>query len=170
MKKHFLKYLIAFNFVILAMPFFQLCSNKSIIEDQAVQNLHNIKMHSKACQTEKERADEIVKQQQELTSNGYQLFYNVISKSSFQFEDLSGIPFILCPLLTLALFIFSFTKKQKSIILLSLLMFLGSISELIIFLLIFDDVLQVKYGAYLLVLNSGVIAFFSVLHKPQGRN
>jgi ABC-type maltose transport system permease subunit len=160
MKKHLLKYLIALNFLILAMPFFQTCSNDSIVLEQAEKNLHNKKMHSPSQQTQNERADEITKRQQELTSNGYQLFYNSNTKFSFEIEDFYGVPFLLVPLFTFALFLFSFTKRQKLIVLLSILQFLGSISELITLFHACDDIHQVKYGMYLFVINSGVIAFF----------
>ena len=132
MKKHILKYLIALNFLILAMPFFQTCSNDSIVIEEAEKNLHNKKMHTPSQTTEKDRADAIEKSQQESTINGYQLFYDSISKFNFSSEDISTISFLVAPLLNLILFLFCFAKKQKLIMVFSVLQLLSTISGLII--------------------------------------
>jgi hypothetical protein len=162
MKNHLLKYLIALNFLILAMPFFQTCSNDSIISDQIEKNLYNKEMRSSSQITIKDRADAIEKSQQESTSNGYLLFYNAITKFNLTLDGFFDIPFLIVPILNLLLFIFSFTKKQKLIMLLNALQFLGTISGLIILVLISDDILQVKYGMYLLVINSILIFYTSI--------
>ncbi len=73
------------------MPFFQTCSNDSIISEQIEKNLYNKEMRSSSQITIKDRADAIEKSQQEYTNNGYQLFYNGIIKFNFSSEDFSCV-------------------------------------------------------------------------------
>ena len=144
------------------MPFFQTCSNDSIVSEEIEKNLYNKEMPSSSQITMKDRADAIEKSQQEYTITGYQLFYNAIAKFNLTPDDFFNIPFLLVPVLNLLLFIFSFTKKQKLNILLSTLLLLGVSLGLITLLYLSDDILQVKYGMYLLAIDSTLIFYLSL--------
>ena len=144
------------------MPFFQTCSNDWIVSEQIEKNLYNKEMRSSSQITIKDRADAIEKSQQEYTITGYQILYNFVSKFNFTSEDFSSIPFLIIPILNLLLFIFSFTKKQKLNILLSALLLLGVSLGLITLLYLSDDILQVKYGMYLLAIDSTLIFYLSL--------
>ncbi|MES2762700.1 MAG: hypothetical protein V4677_10845 [Bacteroidota bacterium] len=160
MKKHLLKYLIALNFLILAMPFFQTCSDNDIIFEKAQENV--LKGNTKTLSIEA-REQMITASKENGTLNGYQLFYNAAETLQFEcFNDLLPIPSILIPVLNLALFIVSFRKNQKIISYLSLINLTCTILEFIALSSSSDDIYQIKYGMYLLLTNSVVILYISV--------
>ncbi len=159
------------SFLILAAPMYQACSDSTILSLNKKQ-IANPEMDNSSKDSLKLNSEEqsiydreLEKDKNKFTMNGYQIvkaFF--VQEGKFQLslpdDKISWALFLFIPftLFSLVLFIFFFFKQMEWISIVNL--FLVLISY---FLLLFwsDDYRQIKYGFYLLILNSFLIAIFS---------
>lgn len=177
-----LKKLTILSLIILALPFFQTCSDKNIMANDYLRNSprqelveattdsvnkREIDLKLKEFRyTSKELADKkreglskflIVKK--DMTNNGYQLGFLFIQtlevNNFFDSIDYGFLPFFLTIIITALLVYFAFKRKEKVILFLSALNLLLLMAHLIILYCssFLEDIEQIKFGYYLFIIN-----------------
>jgi hypothetical protein len=180
-----IKKLTILGLLLLVLPFFQTCSDKSLMENSYLKSSilaeevqpteletksGEISVESKnqkefhyTFQELKEKKQKTIKgflaQKNEMTHNGYELGYLFIKqiditdlKNTF---DFTLLPFFLTIIIGVLLVIFSFAKKWKIIIILTILNLLLLVVHLIVAYKSksLEDIEQIKFGYYLFILN-----------------
>lgn len=175
-----LKTLSIISLFILLLPFFQTCSDKNILENPLLKNSplteeKNIVSKSELYEKEyiltfeeltqkkKKAIADFVQLKKDLTLNGYQMgkiFIQDISTPQWAL-----LPFAISILLNFLLVFYSFKKKPKIILILSVVTLILLIIPLVFLYLakLFEDIEQLKIGYYLLVFNLLMISFQSYL-------
>ena len=182
-----LKKLTIVSLVILALPFFQTCSDKEIMNNGYLKNspLSEV-VHAPAesidgkqiyseikeyqytskelAEKKRETVDKFLALKNDLTSSGYELgflFIKLLNRNDFfNSIEFSFLPFFLTQIITVLLIYFSFKRKAKVILILSVLNILFLLADLIMmygsdFL---EDIDQIKFGYYLFVINLSLIS------------
>ena len=173
-----LKKLSLISLLILFLPFFQTCSDKNISENtllknsplwEQVKNNPKIEISGKEYNLtfeeltlkKKKAITDFTKLKKELTLNGYQIGKTFL-------EDIETpqwllMPFSISIVINIFLVFYSFTKKPKITLILSLLNIFLLIIPLIMlyFGKIFEDIEQLKIGYYLLMFNMILMVFES---------
>jgi hypothetical protein len=165
-----LKKLTILSLIILALPFFQTCSDKNIMENSFLKNspleeelieptetkIVNGKeieisqekeykyTFKELTEKKKETIRKFISLKKELTSNGYQLAFQFViqiqSKDIINTIDYKSLPFFLTLIITCLLIYFSFKREPKIILILSISNFIILITH--IFLLYLSDYLE----------------------------
>lgn len=188
MNYNMLKKLTIISLFILALPFFQTCSDKSIMSNSFLKNSPLLEpartvtdsVNGKEIDysnekeynyTSKELADKkretvnkflIVKN--DMTYNGYQLGFLFIvgldSHDFFNSIDYGFLPFFLTLIITVLLIYFAFKSEAKTVLILSIVNVLFLILQLIIcyYSDLLEDSNQIKFGYYLFTINLVLIA------------
>ena len=180
-----IKQLTILGLLILLLPFFQTCSDKSLMENSFLKNSilaeevqptefetktgeiseesKNLKEFHYTFQELKEKKQKTIKgflaQKNEMTNNGYELGFLFIRQ--IEIKDLKNtfdftlLPFFLSIIIAILLVIFSFLKKWKIIIILTIVNLLLLVTHLIIAYISksLEDIEQIKFGYYLFTLN-----------------
>lgn len=193
MNKHnIIRFLAGLSFLIFFCPFFQMCSDDSILikryeEAQAIEETPN-SIALEEITTEKSKTivvqspEERIRKEQELlenrkiyTLNGYELAFlsfnkidelalDVVFDSGFLFLSLYTFTFVLM----LIIFISALRKRMKVIYWFSItILFLIMLSMLIfVFDPLFEEISQIKFGYYLFIINTLALIIFSRKFKP----
>lgn len=182
-----LKSLIAFSFLIFAMPFLQTCSDKAILKHLCIQaeeanTLFETKVNkigkietTKTSTSSKKRKEEcqncLDNARKENTFNLYQL--GLGNYNEFELSDLADktfyifLSFTITIFLTLSMLILSFKRKFKQIIIICLINIILLISATFSLSMIgvIENLNQIKYGYYLFLINSTLIIMQSRKEK-----
>jgi hypothetical protein len=165
-----LKKLTILSLIILALPFFQTCSDKNIMENSFLKNspleeelieptetkIVNGKeieisqekeykyTFKELTEKKKETIRKFISLKKEMTSNGYQLAFQFViqiqPKDIINTIDYKSLPFFLTLIITCLLIYFSFKREPKIILILSISNFIILITH--IFLLYLSDYLE----------------------------
>ncbi|MEN9876832.1 MAG: hypothetical protein RLZZ529_1829 [Bacteroidota bacterium] len=165
-----LKKLTILSLIILALPFFQTCSDKNIMENSFLKNSPLQEELIKPTETKivngkeieisqekeykytfkeltekkKETIRKFISLKKEMTSNGYQLAFQFViqiqPKDIINTIDYKSLPFFLTLIITCLLIYFSFKREPKIILILSISNFIILITH--IFLLYLSDYLE----------------------------
>ena len=173
-----LKKLSLISLLILFLPFFQTCSDKNISENtllknsplwEQVKNNPKIEISGKEYNLtfeeltlkKKKAITDFIKLKKELTLNGYQIGKTFLE--DIETPQWLSMPFSISIIINIFLVFYSFTKKPKITLILSLLNIFLLIIPLIMlyFGKIFEDIEQLKIGYYLLMFNMILMVFES---------
>lgn len=192
-----LKKLSILSLIIFALPFFQTCSDKNIMENSFLKNspLAEVLIESTEIKTvngkeieipqekeyqytfkeltekKKETISKFISLKKELTCNGYQLAFQFVMqiqpKDIINTIDYISLPFFLTLIITCLLIYFSFKRKPKITLILSVSNFIILITHITLLYLsdYLEDIEQVKYGYYLLLINLVLIIIESFKEK-----
>lgn len=197
-----LKKLTILSLIILALPFFQTCSDQNIMENSYLKNspleedvlvtptetkIVNGKeivipqekeyhyTFKELTEKKKETIRKFVSLKKEMTSNGYQLAFQFViqieTKNVISTIDYTLLPFLLTVIITCLLIYFSFKRKPNIILILSVSNFIILIAHLTLLYLsdYLEDIEQIKFGYYLLLINLVLISIEAFKQKKNGR-
>lgn len=197
-----LKKLTILSLIILALPFFQTCSDQNIMENSFLKNspleedvlvtptetkIVNGKeivipqekeyhyTFKELTEKKKETIRKFVSLKKEMTSNGYQLAFQFViqieTKNVISTIDYTLLPFLLTVIITCLLIYFSFKRKPNIILILSVSNFIILIAHLTLLYLsdYLEDIEQIKFGYYLLMINLVLISIEAFKQKKNGR-
>lgn len=197
-----LKKLTILSLIILALPFFQTCSDQNIMENSYLKNspleedvlvtptetkIVNGKeivipqekeyhyTFKELTEKKKETIRKFVSLKKEMTSNGYQLAFQFViqieTKNVISTIDYTLLPFLLTVIITCLLIYFSFKRKPNIILILSVSNFIILIAHLTLLYLsdYLEDIEQIKFGYYLLMINLVLISIEAFKQKKNGR-
>ena len=197
-----LKKLTILSLIILALPFFQTCSDQNIMENSYLKNspleedvlvtptetkIVNGKeivipqekeyhyTFKELTEKKKETIRKFVSLKKEMTSNGYQLAFQFViqieTKNVISTIDYTLLPFLLTVIITCLLIYFSFKRKPNIILILSVSNFIILIAHLTLLYLsdYLEDIEQIKFGYYLLLINLILISIEAFKQKKNGR-
>lgn len=197
-----LKKLTILSLIILALPFFQTCSDQNIMENSYLKNSpleedvlvtptetkivdgkeivipQEKEYHytfKELTEKKKETIRKFVSLKKEMTSNGYQLAFQFViqiePKNVISTIDYTLLPFLLTVIITCLLIYFSFKRKPNIILILSVSNFIILIAHLTLLYLsdYLEDIEQIKFGYYLLLINLVLISIEAFKQKKNGR-
>lgn len=197
-----LKKLTILSLILLALPFFQTCSDKNIMDNSYLKNspleedvlvaTNNTKIvdgkevvipqekeyhytFKELTEKKKETIRKFVSLKKEMTSNGYQLAFQFVlqieTKNIISTIDYTLLPFLLTVIMTCLLIYFSFKRKPNTILILSVSNFIILIAHLTLLYLsdYLEDIEQIKFGYYLLLINLVLISIEAFKQKKNGR-
>ena len=160
--------------MIFLCPFFQTCSDRSLLKQQRQSILDNTATQAERIAHEakekKWQQENLEERREKATLNGYEMGYHIFVPSYEDFEiseltDLSTYAFpafTVCILMSLSIVIVSFKNKQKMVIKLcywNLALVIGSMF-IFYFEHILEEINQIKFGYYLFVVNTIAIIVF----------
>lgn len=184
-----LKKLTIISLFVLALPFFQTCSDKNIMENEYLQGSPLLEVvepvvdsvvgekiyHSsekefhytskELANKKRETVNKFLILKDNMTSNGYQLGFwfiqNLEFKDFFNSTDYESLVFFLILIISFLLLYFTFRNKVEIVLILSVL----NLFLLLLYLVLgylsgfLEDIHQIKYGYYLFIINLILISF-----------
>ena len=196
-----LKKLTILSLIILALPFFQTCSDQNIMENSYLKNspleedvlvtptetkivdgkeivIPQEKEYHYTFKELTEKKKETIRKfgslKKEMTSNGYQLAFQFViqiePKNVISTIDYTLLPFLLTVIITCLLIYFSFKRKPNIILILSVSNFIILIAHLTLLYLsdYLEDIEQIKFGYYLLLINLVLISIEAFKQEKNG--
>lgn len=162
-----IRVLALFSFIIFCCPFFQHCSDKTIIENRLIKGnpAYQVASGPETAEDRKNIIYEFLSARDNMTLNGYEIGLTSLSDSSA--DQLFIIPIFL----NILIFVFALKSKAKSLFYTSLLNIIFCLAwlSLMYFEHILEDINQVKFGFYLFVLNLIVICYLARLKIIQDK-
>lgn len=168
------------TFLIFFCPFFQMCSDESIKNAPFTKDiLANPEIYTKKeLQEFKKNAaienkKRILETKKETTFNAYEIVYKplsendnflkVIHENLAEIDTYGVISIVFFILNSIMIFVFTFLKKNKILIILNTINIVLIVSSLLFFFLkkgLLEDINQIKIGYYLFFINTLVIIYF----------
>ena len=176
------KFFSILTFVILFLPMLQFCESRKAIEAEFVEEeieLIEEEFNEYIIFSEVEETTTVKKNTNEYVFSGYKLIvssatitYNVFNpreKSDVKFT-IASLLFLSFAIISILLLIFSFIKRcSKKFLKLSIVNLIIILTFFVIILIIFE-LNDIKYGLYLLILNSILIVIAGIIKKKSNTN
>lgn len=177
MKYNIVRILAGLTFLIFFCPFFQMCSDDSILQKvETTEEVTSDSVNAEQVSTKSiinkipEEKYKLEENRKNHALNGYELAYiNFKEINKLTFDDIIDSGFVFFSFYTLIVFsssillINTIRKRMKIVFYLSVANLLLGISSLILFVtdLLFEEISQIKFGYYLFIINTLALIIFS---------